>query len=58
MRIKEEDESDPFTMFRHRMMNSFESIVLLEKEHDASPTCWCKPRRDSDGVYIHNRRDN
>ena len=24
------------------------------REHEASPECWCGPREESDGVWVHN----
>jgi len=26
----------------------------MSDEHEASPECWCGPREESDGVWVHN----
>jgi len=36
---------------------SDQHVVPLDdlREHEACPECWCGPREDSDGVWVHNR---
>jgi len=35
---------------------SDQHVVPLDdlREHEACPECWCGPREDSDGVWVHN----
>lgn len=57
-KLREEEMSEPFAIFKHKMMDSFETDIHLDKDHDASPDCWCKPKKTDDGLFIHERRDN
>ncbi len=33
-------------------------VFVGERKHEASPKCWCKPRKDTveRGLYLHHRR--
>ena len=62
MRSKHEDNEKDinalFARLTHQMSDKEDAIVLIEKGHNASSRCWCKPIKNEDGVYTHKRRDN